>query len=197
MEVSLLPALMGAAIVCVLLVGIFGGFRVLGRHLMPIMPLLLLGFSILAYALWSQRTILTRLIVISMLAMMLSSALAQRITPRHAKDDYRGAALAARETISNGATVWWAADPIAANYYHVFPQLLLEGSSAMSNAHFSVFMANNRHRQYLAHLPKPALVVLSKPDVYDADGQLRGFLADENYEALRSLASFTLYSLSE
>lgn len=184
MEVSLLPALMGAAIVCVLLVGIFGGFRVLGRHLMPIMPLLLLGFSILAYILWNQRTILSRLIVISMLAMMLSSALAQRIAPRHAKDDYRRAAAIANAALHNNKVVWWVADGAAAFVY----QAPIGHTKSPDRA----WLVQNPSWSDLCSQPTPDIIISSKPDIFDSQGTVARYIAENHFSPAQKFQAFTI-----
>lgn len=195
--ILIIPACVAAAVACLLLVGVAGGFRVVGRHLMPAMPFVLLGLAILAQALWVRRTPLSRGVVVCTLALMLASAIIQGSAPRYAKDDYRAAAAAAQTAMGDNRVVWWAADRAAADYYQVFPRLMSSGENTTVGGQHPVFMANNRDAEYLGNLPKPTLVILSKPDIYDAGGHLRKFLADGNYKLLKPLASFTLYSSPE
>lgn len=181
-------------VVSVLLAGIFGNFRVVGRHLMPAMPFLLLGLAMLATGLWSRRSAVNRGIVVTVAAVMLVSAITFRTADRHAKDDYRGATAAALEAASHGGIVWWAADRAAANYYGIVPQVLAVDGAYDRTAPLQAFMANNRNAEYLTRLPKPDLVILSKHDVYDTDGCLRAFLTVHGYCLKTRLPTFEIFS---
>ena len=194
MGVLLIALAVAGACAFVMASGVAASFRVVGRHLMPAAPFVFLGFGTLAQSLWSRRTMPARSVVVCALAVMLSSAIAQRTEARHAKDDYRGAASAASMALQKGKVVWWAADPAAANYYGVFPQVLSEEASTTPNVRPMVFMANNRDAAYLARLPEPDVVIFSKPDVYDEAGNLNDFLVCREYASRERLAAFIIYS---
>ena len=57
-----------------------------------------------------------------------------------------------------------------------------------------IFMANNRDAEYLAHLPDPDLVILSKHDVYDSSGYLREFLIAHEFSLIKKLAAFEVFA---
>lgn len=174
----------GTALLCagiVVLLGIFGQFRIVGRHFMPLFPFFLLLISILAVALWESEKKLQRGIVGLILLASLASALAFRFSPVHAKDDYRSAAEEAREFLDTGGVVWWAADPAGAEYYSLpkmmrgVPVLWKDSASAIS------VIVSNLPETDLAKLPTPTLVIISKSDIYDSSGSIVRFLEQNGF----------------
>lgn len=174
----------GTALLCtgvVVLLGIFGQFRIVGRHFMPLFPFFLLLISILAVALWESEKKLLRGVVCLILLASLASALAFRFSPVHAKDDYRSAAAEAREVLDEGGVVWWAADPAGAEYYGLpkmmrgVPVLWKDSASAVS------VIVSNLPETDLAQLPPPTLVIISKPDIYDNSGTISRFLKQNSF----------------
>ena len=89
------PVLATAA---VLVLGVLTGFRVLGRHCMPILPFVFLALAMAASIVWrGQRRVAGRALVVLVLMAMVVSTSAYRFSERHAKDDYRAATEAARK----------------------------------------------------------------------------------------------------
>ncbi|MGZ5021757.1 MAG: hypothetical protein ACXWFY_04530 [Chthoniobacterales bacterium] len=169
---------LGAAVFLVL-VGLTTDFRLLGRHLTPLSPLVSIALAISLVRLWSTQW---RIAAALVALLWLTSALMIRFAPRHRKDDYRSAAGAAREAITANKLVWWAADRAAACYYLPIEQ---------SNPQFDFVL--NPTSEDLRRLPRPDVVILSKPDLYDANNALAAFLAQENYRTARTLPAFTVW----
>jgi len=187
------PAAMAATAI---LAGIAGDFRLVGRHLTPLLPFVLILFSLAADALWGTRLRLVgRAIAILAILAMLGSALAYRTGSRHTKDDYRSAASLAHDTLAQGGTVWWAADPAGARYYD------LDLGVLSATAHGPTMSANRAHLAWnvpesvAAMLPGIDMVILSKPDVYDEGGILRKLLASHNYTLHATKQSFRIYTV--
>jgi hypothetical protein len=192
-SLSILIAAPVAIALSSMLIGVFGHFRVVGRHLTPLAPFLILIMAVGADSLWHARHRFSgRAIVCLALLSMLSSALLHRMDERHAKDDYRSAASRAHETLTQGGTVWWAADRSGAQYYHLETCLLPESNVSFEEQP-SAYMANSRSADYLAQLPKPSLVVLSKVDVYDSDGHLRKWLDYNGFASTSYASGFEFY----
>jgi hypothetical protein len=187
------PAAMAATTI---MIGVLGDFRIVGRHLTPLLPFLLIFLSFAASTLWqTQPRIAGRAIAILSILAMLGSALAYRTSQRHAKDDYRSAAEHGRRALENGGSVWWAADQIAAHVYGL--QTIVPHGGRLGEAWESgAFMANNRDTSYLASLPAPSLVVLSKTDVYDREGNLRRWLVENGYTIKSRGTAFEFYGSS-
>jgi hypothetical protein len=174
-----------ATAVAVTLLGLVAEFRIIGRHFMPILPFLLLGFATLAWGLWNQCLLLRRGVVAALLLVSLFSCLSLRAMPRFAKDDYRSAASVAKDAVHAKKAVWWAADPAAANFYGVFPVHAGEAGS--------VFFANSRDVDYLSRLPAPDVVLFSKTDIYDKHGSLAAYLSEHGYKVSRTFPAFTVW----
>lgn len=96
-------------------VGVIADFRVLGRHLSPAIPALLLPFCL---SLAKVATSRLRLIV-STLAILVSltSAVSLRFAEKHARDDYRTATRIALDALAKNQSVLWQAEMNTARYY--------------------------------------------------------------------------------
>ena len=184
--------------------GVAADFRVIGRHLMPLLPFLLLGMAGLASVLWSLGG--RRGIVSAVLIAGLFSCISLRLSPRFAKDDYRSAAAAVRSAVSDGATVWWAADMAGANYYGVFPAENSVKTNGWKGAirrvtpypdfqPASAIFIMNASLEELASLPKPDVIILSKADIYDGAGALREWMGINGFYISRFLPAFTVWKL--
>ena len=155
--------------------------RILGRHLVPALPFILAFFAIGYVGLFDGGSRWRRVVGILVTAILLISALEIRVCPRHQRDDYRSAAGLAQSAIARGETVWWAADTAAASYYG----LQLNSSNPIAVANPNQTELNSR--------PTPDLVVLSKPDIYDAGGELKSYLQNHNFRVTRTFAAFVIF----
>ncbi len=96
-------------------VGLMKDFRVLGRHLSPAIPAVLLPIALaLEGNCWGIRG---RTIALAAIAAGFCSALGIRLAERHERDDFRQASAIALEHLAKGETVWWQADMNAMRYY--------------------------------------------------------------------------------
>ena len=171
-------ALCGA--LSMLAVGHIAHFRVLGRHLMPILPFVLLLVSLGLLHLWQSDKKLSRAIVLTICLLLILSSLSTRLSPRFAKDDYRTAAQIAKSSLENGETIWWAADSATANYYG------LEFNEKVINViGFS--------KSGLKNVDAPNLVFLSKLDIYDSNRFISDFLGENNLRRMQVIRAFSIH----
>lgn len=189
----------------VLVLGVVADFRVIGRHLMPLLPFLLIVLAGLSSALWASGGKANRGAVAAVLLLSLLSCVSLRTFPRFAKDDYRSAAAVAREAIARNQTVWWAADGAGANYYGVFPQPR-DGKSGEANppspstatsAPGPIYSAIAPSAEDIAALPSPDVVILSKIDIYDPSAALRDWMKDHGFATTKTFPAFTVWEKSE
>src|SRR5581483_28750 len=118
----------------------------------------------------------------------LASAVSLRVAPRHAKDDFRGAAALAGSALQQNERVWWCADGMGARFYG----LPTDNQAARPDAG-RAWLIRNPVLTTLSSQPPPDLVVVSKPDLYDAAGGTQEYLARNHYQVWRKLAAFTLW----
>jgi hypothetical protein len=192
-----------ASAVAVTLIGIIADFRIIGRHLMPLLPFFLLAMSWCAWILWIRRGVFTRGIVVAILAVSLVSSLSLRLSTRFAKDDYRNAAATAREALAAGKIVWWAADGAGASYYDVAltddsGTMGCQKSDGIKNPFVdsytgSAYIAAKITKNRLESLPQADIVILSKNDVYDPAGNLRAWMDINNFKKSASYQSFGIW----
>lgn len=98
------------------MVGIAMEFRVVGRHLSPAIPAILLPIAVSLEGSGSMPR-LSRILGICACVLMLTSSLGIRFLERHAKEDYRKATAMAISALKEGKRVWWQADMNCARYY--------------------------------------------------------------------------------
>ena len=175
-----------ASFVAIVLLGRFGDFRIVGRHFMPIYPFLLFGASTLAANAWQSGRWIPRLAVVLLLSASLASAATYRFASRHAKDDYKFAAGAAREVLQTGAVVWWAADRAGLRYYLPEAEQYISTKRLILTIGADSTPASDR--------PLPTKIVLSKPDIYDSDGSLRSYAESYGLTSTQKLQAFTIFS---
>ncbi len=169
-----------------LLAGWIAHFRVLGRHFAPLAAVGLLLLSLGADWLWRARRWPARAAVLGFFALSVWSSLSLRFAPRHQRDDYRGAAALARTALAAHRTVWWNANPQGAAYYR------LPTTGEPSDPGAALWLVNPRATT-LDSLPRPDLVVASKPDIYDVEGALAAYLQRSGFTQIRDLPAFAVW----
>lgn len=168
----------------VLSLGFAKHFLVLGRHLMPLFPFVLGGIAFAVCHLWEGR-LPDRAVAAVIVVAMAASALEYRFAYRHEKDDNRGAAAIARAALAQGGDVWWGADSDCASYYQLPTSKALHAGSALD--------LWKPKPEWLAGQAEPALIVLSKPDIFDSNGAIRQYIQDHGYVETRRLPAFTFW----
>lgn len=167
-----------APLIFVTLLALIAPFRLLGRHITPLAPVLfvILGFAAAAPAKWRGNH--------WFVAVWLASALILRTHSRHHRDDYRDAASAAKTALAKNENVWWSADRSAAAYYGV-PL----GPGVFGGAK----LVTGVPRAGLAEMLAPDLVITSKPDIYDPADNLESFLREHSFTPIQALPAFKIW----
>jgi len=166
------------------------GFPFWGRHLAPVFPAFVAVAGWIFCLCWRAPSLAIKISARALLALLLASSLMLRFAPMHAKDDYRSAASSAQETINEGGTVWWAADPAGANYYGIFPALLTAAAAADEK---NVILVSNMTYEQLSGLPYPRMLVVSKLDIYDSKGGLRDWAKISSPAAIHTKTAFQVF----
>lgn len=161
-------------------------FKLLGRHLMPLEPVVILALALALTSLLQRPGWGARILAFGFCLLWLGSSLSLRFAPRHARDDYRSAAAAANTALKAGKTVWWCADACGADYYKV----------ALANVPMvpgKAFYPIRLDPEKAAGLPQPDLVILSKPNVFDQGGTVQHLLGAGAYRKTDSFPAFTIW----
>lgn len=167
-------------------VGVAARFRVLGRHCAPMLVPILFVLGTGVAALLKQGRWPARIVVAIFLGLSLVSDATVRWGEQHAKDDYRAAAALGRDALARGESVWWNADPQCAMVYRL--PISLNGNSPKS----AVFMIDPE-KGFARDLPRPDLVLASKPDLYDVRGGLADYLAGAGFRQTAAFTAFTAW----
>ena len=167
-----------------------------GRHLSAVFPSVVLVIGLILSRIPEAKHYFKTSLLLLFSLMLLLSALTLRFSPRHAKDDYRSAAEVAKLAQHQGKTVWWAADMAAAKYYGIIPYQLPEAKDSEIQTVNGVSFLMNPDPDSLAKLPAPALVIYSKPDIYDAHSSLQNWLSEQHYTLAKEFTSFKIWEKS-
>lgn len=190
-----------------IVVVVFSGFamhwRVLGRHLIAALPLLnllwALGLATLLQTDGRPGRHWRWLLAASALLFLLYASGALRFAEHHRKDDYRSAAALAQQADAQGQKVWWAADVIGARYYGLPGEFDVLGE--LTGMHKPLQCGNRPGVQAVANTPLPCLltlsvpdvVILSKPETFDTNADLAGYLKAGQFTLVQSLPAFTIW----
>jgi hypothetical protein len=190
----------------VLLSGFVMHWRVLGRHMIAALPMLNLvlawGLASLLQAGPHRGRWARRMLAISAVLFLVYSSVTLRFAPQHRKDDYRAAAAIAKTAIAQGQRVWWAADVIGADYYGLPGEFDVMGE--LTSIHkpqncgdaTGVLAIANASTQCLNRLPRPDVVILSKPETFDIKQHITAYLNAHQFAATQSLPAFTIWRRS-
>jgi MFS family permease len=172
-------ALAGAPLLLICALGVATHFRVLGRHAMPLLPLLLLGlaFGIVRLMRLKHGRWMAGLFLVG----CLGSSLLIRFAPRHEKDDYRSAAARAQSAAESGQQVWWNAEKFGASYYHIADQP-------------RIALVINATKESLQTQPEPDLIVASRPESYDNTGAVAVYVKERDYRLVETRPPFVFWA---
>jgi hypothetical protein len=189
--VALLIACIFAPVAFTIMLGFLVHWRVLPRHLIPLVPLFSLLYAF-GFAWWWRRRPTGRAIVLITVMIMAYSSLSVRFSPRQAKDDYRHAAELSAAELSHGGRVWWAADLWGARYYHIpYASGQLAWPDVADAGRVQGFLG--APPSILETLPAPSLVLLSKPELFDPDNRVQDYLTASHYRVVEVFPAFTAW----
>ena len=201
--IAVVAALLPLAIVT------FSGFtmhwRVLGRHLLPAIPYLNIFFAFGLTKLFEKNNthsgISGKLLGVSFLILLIYSSLSMRFADRHSKDDYRNAAIVAKQDLAQNKQVWWGADSLGANYYGL--PVALDGKAIFNaelkpatcvSAGSGLQVIPGLSEDCLKNLPVPDVVILSnRLEVFDSKGDIISYLKTHGFVQELSLQAFTIW----
>jgi hypothetical protein len=194
----------GVAVLFLVVVGYVTHFRLLGRHLTPLLPIVLWSVAAGLTELLDCRTVFARCLAVCFLVGSLASCVSLRFASRHAKDGYREAAgvaraaltkggyreaaTVARTALARGGVVWWNADKIAGQFYGV---RFVESGTVTTPG--GAWLITNCDREALSRAPVPQLIVSSKADLYDSIGALAEYVSQHGYQEAGAFPAFTFW----
>jgi hypothetical protein len=163
-----------------------------GRHYAAVFPIYtaVLGFGI-REGLEAGRWRIFPVAVAAFLTLLACSSLCLRISQRHRKEDYRTASAVARKALESGESVWWIAAPEAAEYYGL---PLIHESPVPGHALSPVSKVRlETPAPVLRQLPRPELIVMSRPDAFDPSGEAHRIVQEEGYYLAGGAHHFYFY----
>ena len=159
--------------------------RPLPRHFLPALPAVILALAAVWAKAFAQKSLFWRATALLLPMLWLGSALNYRWSSSHAKEDYRTAAKIAHDALIEKGDVWWAADPAAAHVYGT-PIALEEVSG-----HAWALQAPSWEAIRFKFAPR--LIALSKPDIYDPQGSVARYVAENRFTPALQLHGFTIF----
>ena len=158
------------------------GFPFWGRHMASSIPFIITALALIVTE-GMQTSRPARIISCVIVGLLALSSFSIRFDARHNRDDYKTASAYAVEAVKHGDAVWWCAATLPAEYY---------GVHARSKSGINVVL--NRHNEELNALPLPALIIVSKPDLYDTNGAVRNYTEEHGYHIIYRLMAFKIYA---
>ena len=160
--------------------------RPLPRHFIPALPAIILAVAALLQRALDQKSILWRAVAVILPLLWLVSAFNYRWNPSHAKEDYRNAAKVAAAAIAENKEVWWAADPAAA-YIYLTP-------IAMQEVPGRAWAMQAPAWDDIRFKFPPRVIIVSKPDIYDPQGAVARYAAENRFVPALQLHAFTIFT---
>jgi hypothetical protein len=161
-------------------------YRPLPRHFIPALPAVILALAALIDSALAQKNLVWRIVAMLLPALWLGSSLNLRLREVHAKDDYRTASALAAAALRDNKEVWWAADAAAA-YIYLTP-VALEEVPGRAWAMQAPAWDDIRFK-----FP-PRVIVISKPDIYDPQGAVARYAAENRFVPALQLHAFTIFT---
>lgn len=167
--------------------GILLHWRVVGRHMSAVLPLLIFSMAAFLSHVWSKRLSWQRGLVISLIGLFAVSSLLIRWSPSHQKDNYRQAAVWATKALTAGKTVLWLADERGIDYYdtRVGGTLVpaVQSGKLMPSVSFPLPLKG----------PMPDCIIFSPREAVDPTGLVRQLLVSGKYQLVDQAMVFELY----
>jgi len=161
-------------------VSVIANFSVLGRHMSPLLPWLLVPVS------WffreSLRNKVWLAVSVSVLAGAVVSAVALRMAERHERDDYRQATELVVEDLKKGNTVLWNADMNTPRFY-----VYREGGMAMVNA-IQIMESEKPETLFTVDV-----IYVNRPDLRYPGQDHAKILAVQGFELEKELKGFEIW----
>ncbi|MEO7101645.1 MAG: hypothetical protein ABI162_20005 [Luteolibacter sp.] len=168
-------------ILILVIVGQVMDFRVLGRHLSPAIPAVLLPIAA-AFETAEPKKPLVRIVACIALLFSLISCLGLRFLERHSRDDYRRATEIAVEALKQDKKILWQADMNATRYY-----AYRAGGTRLVN---SVQILETDAPSSLMFAD---LVVVNRPDLRYKQGDYQAELRRNSFELSARFTGFEIW----
>jgi hypothetical protein len=188
--VSFVVVIMIATALFILGVGVVKHFRVLGRHLTPLLPLILWLLAEGASDLWRRWRHAGPILVVGLGIFSLASCLEYRFAARHAKDDYRDAARVTRDALGRGEVAWWNAARKGAEYYGV--PLVTDDAMPSASAD-KAWLVISPGAKEAKTLPPPDVIIASKSDIFDSHGDVAKYIRTHDFVKRQSFQAFQVW----
>ncbi|MEO8617226.1 MAG: hypothetical protein ABI600_18960 [Luteolibacter sp.] len=172
----LLPVIILSAI------GLAMNFRVLGRHLSPAIPAVLLpiALSLAGSGRWKTPG---RVVSVLAICMSLVSAITLRISERHARDDFHTASTLALDALERHKSVWWQADMNCMRYY-----AYLKGGMPL------VLAVQHLESDPPANLLMADYVIINRPDLRYRGADYQKELLQNSYKQTHRFTGFEVWT---
>lgn len=162
------------------------GLRPAPREFQPVLPALIVALSATILCSIRHRSPFLRVAAVALPVLWLGSSLNLRWQQAYAKDDYRTAARIAAAALRDNKEVWWAADAATA-FIYLTP-------ISMEKVPGRVWAMQGPEWNDLRFKLPPRVIVISKPDIYDAGGAVSRYAAENHFAPAVKLQAITVFT---
>ncbi|MEO0453994.1 MAG: hypothetical protein AAFY98_07635 [Verrucomicrobiota bacterium] len=160
------------------------GWPFWGRHLAPAFPFYLVWLAFSIKELFERRPWMGLTVGFLLFVIQFGSAVQIRFSAKHHKDDYRTAAIIAKDALQNGKAVWWVADPACGDYYNVPRQ-----SNVRNGAQYLMW----ERQSTLSQATVPDKIIFTKPSLMDPHRAVRQFIKDQHFIIEQTFPAFQIF----
>jgi len=160
-------------------------FSVLGRHMSPLIPVLLVPLACACEAAVTRP--LLRPVVIAVLLCGGVSAVMLRFSNKHARDDYRGATRLVLEALRKGRSVLWRADMNTPRYY-----AFREGGAPLVQ-YIQILEPDPREDSTSVDLKSFDIIFINRPDLSGAQGERGTIFRQAGFKLCPKLTGFEIW----
>ncbi len=142
-------------------------WRVVGRHMLPLLFFFALIVAQGFLSFWQARTVFGRPLASLVLVALLCSSLSITFGERHEREMYKKAAVHARGSIVKNGIVWWFADRAGVDYYVLGAHLVSDCHEAKLG---TLVLITNPLSGELDGCARPNVALMSRQETFDKHG---------------------------
>lgn len=178
-------------LVVLFVLGTLKHWRVVGRHMMPLLPFfgLFLSYGIDRLVRRPRPRMgefAGKALAGAALAALVISSIEIAYAERHRREDFRAAAELAGKYLARGDRVWWVAQSFGADYYHL--PIVPPATCAQTGVAAAILLESPGDGQ-LAACPEPQEIFIGR---YDTEGAVQRYATGHRYRRVASLTGFDI-----
>jgi len=178
-------------LVVLFVLGTLKHWRVVGRHMMPLVLFFALFVScgidrLMGRSLPRLGSLAGKALAGAALAALAISSIEIAFAERHRREDFRAAAELASKYLARKDRVWWVAQSFGADYYHL---PIVPPADCAKTGHAAAILLESPGSGQLDACPEPQEIFIGR---YDTEGTVQRYAVEHQYRTVASLTGFDI-----